>query len=70
MQPLLDNQVGWKDQRLTAQKTPLSAPEVVNLVKDTLTSAGERDIHTGDFADICLVTAEGVKQEKFELKFD
>jgi len=70
VQPLLDNQVGWKDQRLTATKTPLSAAEVVNLVKDSLTSAGERDIYTGDFADICVVNAEGCAHEKFELKFD
>mmetsp|Transcript_31037 Transcript_31037/g.42694 ORF Transcript_31037/g.42694 Transcript_31037/m.42694 type:complete len:217 (-) Transcript_31037:151-801(-) len=70
VQPLLDNQIGWKDQKLTALKTPKTSDEVIDLVKDALTSAGERDIHTGDFADICLVTAEGVAHHKFDLKFD
>lgn len=70
VQPVLDHQIGWKDQKLTALKTPLNAMEVVDLVKDALTSAGERDIYTGDFADICLITSSGVAHEKFDLKFD
>jgi 20S proteasome subunit beta 6 len=70
VQPLLDREIGWKDQKLTATKTPLTAPEVVDLVKDALTSAGERDIYTGDFVDICLVNCEGVAHQKFDLKFD
>jgi len=70
VQPILDSQIGWKDQKLTATKTPLNAVEVVDLVKDSLTSAGERDIQTGDFADICLITKDGIAHQKFDLKFD
>ena len=46
------------------------AEETADLVKDLLTSAGERDIYTGDFADICVISADGAKTERIELKFD
>ena len=44
--------------------------EVVTIVKDLLTSACERDIYTGDYADIAVINKNGVRFEKFELKFD
>lgn len=32
--------------------------------------AGERDIYTGDYVDILIITKDGVRQEKMELRFD
>ncbi|MDP2438326.1 MAG: proteasome subunit beta [archaeon] len=70
IQPLLDNQIGWKGQRETLLKPELSPSQVVDLIRDGLTSAGERDIYTGDFADIFVVTSEGVNERRFPLKLD
>jgi 20S proteasome subunit beta 6 len=64
-----DLQIGKKNQE-GREISDLSVEEVVRLVKDTLTSAGERDIYTGDFVDIAIITKEGVTYEKFELKLD
>lgn len=63
------HQIGKKNQQ-GAEFIDLSQEEVVRLVKDTLTSAGERDIYTGDFVDIAIITKEGITWEKFELKLD
>lgn len=40
------------------------------VVRDALCSAAERDIHTGDYADMFVVTKEGVQTDKFILKLD
>jgi len=66
IQPLLDNQVGWKSQG----SKQLDAQEAKELVRDAFTSAGERDIYTGDSVDVYIVDASGVKSERFELKKD
>ena len=42
----------------------------MDFVRDALTSAGERDIYTGDYMDLWIVSAEGVTIGQFELKFD
>eukprot|EP00005_Dracoamoeba_jomungandri_P006002 CAMPEP_0174262180 /NCGR_PEP_ID=MMETSP0439-20130205/12820_1 /TAXON_ID=0 /ORGANISM="Stereomyxa ramosa, Strain Chinc5" /LENGTH=132 /DNA_ID=CAMNT_0015346837 /DNA_START=308 /DNA_END=706 /DNA_ORIENTATION=+ len=70
VQPLLDNQIGWKNQKSTAEKEPLTCSETVDFVKDMFTSAGERDIYTGDSVDICVITSSGVEFERFDLKQD
>jgi 20S proteasome subunit beta 6 len=44
--------------------------ETLDLVKDCLTCAGERDIYTGDSVDLFIVTKDGVRQERMELKKD
>jgi 20S proteasome subunit beta 6 len=66
--PLLDNQVAFKNQN--REKRELTLEEAVNLVKDAMTSAGERDIYTGDGVDIFKITKDGIDVEKFALKFD
>lgn len=65
---LLDNQVCFKTQ--PSNFKDLSVEETVDLLKDCFTCAGERDIYTGDFVDIAVITKEGSKFEKFELKLD
>lgn len=69
VQPFLDNQVGFKHH--LGDKVERSVDETVEFIKDTFTSAGERDIYTGDQVDIFTVTARGVEQlPKFDLKQD
>lgn len=51
-------------------KTEYSLEETVDLVKDAFATAGERDIYTGDFVDILIITKAGVRQERMELRFD
>eukprot|EP01113_Clastostelium_recurvatum_P017261 TRINITY_DN201_c0_g1_i3.p1 TRINITY_DN201_c0_g1~~TRINITY_DN201_c0_g1_i3.p1 ORF type:complete len:236 (+),score=58.42 TRINITY_DN201_c0_g1_i3:86-793(+) len=70
IQPLLDNQVGLRNQVPTDKPLPFTADAAEDLVKDALTSAGERDIYTGDYVDIARIDANGVTFSKFELKFD
>jgi len=78
--PVLDNQIGLLNQ--TDKDAPKQLPgavpirddltvqEALDLVKDAFTSAGERDIYTGDHVDLCILTASGVEFQKFELKRD
>jgi len=69
MIPLMDNQVGKKNQ-LLPKKEGLTGDEAVELLQDAFTSAGERDIYTGDFVDIAKIDGNGVSLIKFELKED
>lgn len=48
----------------------LTLEETTLLVKDAMMAACERDIYTGDVADLTIMTADGVRSEKFELKLD
>eukprot|EP01097_Dermamoeba_algensis_P005468 TRINITY_DN3479_c0_g1_i1.p1 TRINITY_DN3479_c0_g1~~TRINITY_DN3479_c0_g1_i1.p1 ORF type:complete len:248 (-),score=55.92 TRINITY_DN3479_c0_g1_i1:152-895(-) len=70
VQPLLDNQVGFRNQNNVANRK-LNMEDTVALVKDAFTSVGERDIYTGDYVNIFTITKEGIKEEPvFRLKFD
>lgn len=68
LQPILDNQVEFR--QMAIKPDELSLEPCVELVKDAFTSAGERDIYTGDVVEICKITAKGVEIEKFELRAD
>jgi 20S proteasome subunit beta 6 len=74
IQPLLDNQLERQHQQLGAKPPPLSVDlslqETIDLVKDAFTSAGERDIRTGDMVEICIITAGEVRIETFPLNID
>mmetsp|Transcript_12133 Transcript_12133/g.32655 ORF Transcript_12133/g.32655 Transcript_12133/m.32655 type:complete len:268 (-) Transcript_12133:64-867(-) len=71
IQPVLDNQVDGKQLQMGADPPPaLSLEQTVDLVKDCFSSAGEREIYTGDFVEICKITKTGVEIELFELKQD
>ncbi|KAG9389832.1 Proteasome subunit alpha/beta [Carpediemonas membranifera] len=64
MFPLLDSQ-------MKGRKTPIPFDEALGLVKDAITSAGERDIHTGDFVKIhVLRRGQAPEETTFELKQD
>ncbi len=66
--PLLDDLVGRRAR--TDAKAPLTVATAVELIKEGFVTAGERDIYTGDFVDILVITADGVTSERFELKKD
>uniref|UniRef100_A0A7S1C425 Proteasome subunit beta n=1 Tax=Bicosoecida sp. CB-2014 TaxID=1486930 RepID=A0A7S1C425_9STRA len=66
--PLLDNLVGNKNRTDPARN--LSIDETVEMMKDVFVTAGERDIYTGDNVDIYIMTADGMRKERFELKAD
>lgn len=70
IQPLLDNQIKYNNQLLIPKDKVLDINETLNLVKDSFTSAGERDIYTGDSVEIAIITSKGVSIEKFDLKRD
>ncbi|XP_064616188.1 proteasome subunit beta type-1-like [Liolophura sinensis] len=69
LQPLLDNQIGYKNQE-GVKHVKLSQEKAVALVKDVFISAAERDIYTGDAILINVITAKGVKCEDFQLRRD
>ena len=69
VQSILDNQVSKNNQLIVDDRAP-HVDELKTLCKDAISSACERDIYTGDSATICIISAEGVKFEKMELRKD
>merc|ERR1719197_1158532 len=69
IQPFLDNQVARKNQLIKPDSEP-NVDDVVDFVKDALTSAGERNIYTGDSVDVAVITPNGVETQSIELKTD
>ncbi|KAI8919698.1 nucleophile aminohydrolase [Entophlyctis helioformis] len=69
IQPFLDQQLG-KAHNSTGSKDLPPLADVIRIVKDAFTSATERDIYTGDFLEIFVITSAGVTKEKIELKRD
>ncbi|XP_041368051.1 proteasome subunit beta type-1-B-like [Gigantopelta aegis] len=69
LQPLLDNQIGFKNMQ-GVKKVPHGQEKTVSLVKDVFISAAERDIYTGDSIIISVVNKDGVKTETFQLRKD
>ncbi len=61
-------QVGFLQQ--PQNKRDLTLEETRALVKDCFTVAGERDIYTGDSAQIVTITKAGTSWEDFPLKKD
>ncbi|KAJ2793884.1 Proteasome subunit beta type-6 [Coemansia helicoidea] len=70
IQPFLDNQVAFKNQRVPDPDRLLSREEARKIAIDAFTSATERDIYTGDYLEIFVVDAQGVHKETRELKHD
>ena len=69
IQPLLDNQVGLKNQA-APDTTPISLDRAVKLVRDAFNVATERDIYTGDAVEVHIITRDGVRVEQFPLRKD
>ncbi|XP_030853704.1 proteasome subunit beta type-1 [Strongylocentrotus purpuratus] len=69
LQPLLDNQIGGKNQEGWV-KEPIPVDKAVALVKDVFISAAERDIYTGDGIVLHVLTKDGCKEERFPLRRD
>lgn len=65
---LLDNQAGLKGSHF--ERTDLSLGDALELLKTTFIALNERDIYTGDTAEVWILTADGVETREFELKKD
>ena len=63
--PFLDNQVLRGNQDIV-ENPVLSKEDALALVKDAFASAAERDIYTGDFLEICVITEDGVEHLPLE----
>jgi len=74
LQPLLDNQIGLKNQQqypLEAKHPSMDVTRAVALVKDVFTSAAEREIYTGDSVDIAVVKGDGTSDRlRYDLRKD
>ncbi|KAJ2373297.1 Proteasome subunit beta type-6 [Coemansia sp. RSA 2611] len=70
VQPFLDNQVGFKNQRGADSSRRLTREQAMMVAIDAFTGATERDIYTGDHLEIYIVDANGVHKEVRELKRD
>lgn len=69
LQPLLDNQIAFKNQTGVEQE-PLTIEKAIALVTDVFVSAAERDIYTGDGISINIITASGVEVQEVPLRRD
>lgn len=49
---------------------PVPVERALAIVKDGFISAAERDIYTGDSILIKIITKDGVREEKFDLRRD
>lgn len=61
-------QIGGKNQN--RPRIILSESEAVDIVKDAINSAAERDIYTGDYAEIYVINKHGIRKEECELRHD
>jgi len=67
---LLDNQVAFKNQEKNKPKDGLSLEQTLAIVEDAFVVAGERDIYTGDYVDIWIITKDGTKSKRKNLRLD
>lgn len=68
IQSVLDNQLLQQNQLI--KKDNISKEDVINLAKDVITSTAERDIYTGDAAEILIIDKSGFHISRFELRKD
>ncbi|XP_026192319.1 proteasome subunit beta type-1-like [Cyclospora cayetanensis] len=65
---ILDNQIAQNNQQ--KQKPKLTKEETIALVRGILASAGERDIFTGDQAEVVVIDSSGIHTELVPLRND
>lgn len=72
IQPFLDNRVGLRNINgpVPSETPDLPLEDTLRIIKDTFVSAGERDTHVGDFVEIRIITADGIRQERYKLRKD
>ncbi|CAD7081702.1 unnamed protein product [Hermetia illucens] len=69
LQPVLDNQIGLKNQENVA-KDPIPKEKAISVIVDTFISAAERDIYTGDGVIINVITKDGIETRNVSLRKD
>lgn len=69
LQPLLDNQIGFKNME-NVEFVPPTRERAVNIIKDVFISSAERDIYTGDSVVINVIDKNGIKEEMLALRRD
>jgi 20S proteasome subunit beta 6 len=69
IQPLLDNQIGLKNQK-EPQLKELTVESAKKIIKDVFISAAERDIYCGDSILIKVISKNGIEEETFDLRKD
>lgn len=71
LQPVLDNQVGFKNMKLEGGVLPkVSKERAVAIATDAFISAAERDIYTGDAVAINVITEGGTELIQVQLRKD
>ena len=73
MQPVLDNQLKAASPLVLPPRptvTDLALEDALDLVKDAFAAATERDIYTGDAAEIIIMKKDGVTREHLDLRKD
>lgn len=65
---VLDAQIGQLNQTIKSEEPDMK--QILEISKDVLSSVGERDIYTGDFGEIFVVTSAGIQKTNFDLKLD
>ncbi|KAI8116527.1 Proteasome subunit beta type-1, partial [Lucilia cuprina] len=71
LQPVLDNQIGFKNMKLEGGVVPKVPKErAVAIATDTFISAAERDIYTGDAVMINIITKDGIEVKEVQLRKD
>lgn len=71
LQPLLDSQLNTISNMQNCQENLLlPKSKAIALIKDAFISAAERDTFTGDGVYLMIVTADGIKEQRFSLRED
>ncbi|KAJ1605861.1 putative proteasome subunit beta type 1 [Cryptosporidium canis] len=64
---ILDNQISGNNQTSFESMDKMG---IINIVKDSITSASERDVHTGDSAEIIVIDSSGINTSILGLRED
>ncbi|XP_061393522.1 proteasome subunit beta type-1 [Musca vetustissima] len=70
LQPVLDNQIGFKNMQLDGEIPKVDKERAVAIATDTFISAAERDIYTGDAVIINIITKDGIEVKEVQLRKD